>query len=90
MYVKLLDQEGNAVASWDGQPGNGQAPTLLWAPDERINDRVTLSLPEDLPAGEYVVEIGMYRADDLARGLTLNEDGVLVGSVRLGTVRIQP
>jgi hypothetical protein len=90
VYVKLLDQEGNAVVSWDGQPGNGQAPTLLWAPGERIIDRVTLSLPEDLSAGEYVVEIGMYRADDLARGLTLNEDGVPVGRVRLGTVRIQP
>ena len=35
VYVKLLDAGGNAVAGWDGQPHDGQAPTLLWVPGEQ-------------------------------------------------------
>jgi hypothetical protein len=34
--------------------------------------------------------VGMYRAEDLARALTLNQDGVPVDRVMLGTVRIRP
>ena len=88
VYVKLLDGEGNAVAGWDGQPRDGEAPTLLWVPGEVVEDLVTLALPGDLPAGEYAVEAGMYRAADLARCLTLDRDGTPVSRVGLGNVRI--
>jgi len=90
IYVKLLDGEGNAVAGWDGQPRNGEAPTLVWVPGETIEDLVTLTVPGDAPAGEYAVEVGMYRAVDLARCLTLDQDGVPVKHVILGTVRVEP
>jgi hypothetical protein len=90
VYVKLLDAGANAVAGWDGQPRDGEAPTLLWVPGEVVEDLVTLSVPDNLPAGEYAVEVGMYRAVDLARCLTLDRDGVPVGQVVLGTVRISP
>ncbi len=87
VYVKLLDAGGNAVAGWDGQPRNGEAPTLLWAPGEVVEDLVTLDVPGDLPAGEYTVEVGMYRAADLARCLTLDGDGAPVSRVVLGVAR---
>jgi hypothetical protein len=90
IYVKLMDGEGNAVAGWDGQPRNGEAPTLVWVPGETIEDLVTLTVPGDAPAGEYAVEVGMYRAVDLARCLTLDQDGVPVKHVILGTVRVEP
>jgi hypothetical protein len=90
VYVKLLDAGGNAVAGWDGQPRNGEAPTLLWVPGEVIEDLVTLAVPEDLPAGEYAVEVGMYRAADLTRCLTLDQDGAPVGQVVLGIVSFTP
>jgi hypothetical protein len=89
VYVKLLDAGGNAAAGWDGQPQNGEAPTLLWAPGETVHDLVTLEVPGNLPAGEYTVEAGMYRAADLARCLTLDRDGVPVSRVMLGSVRIR-
>ena len=88
VYVKLLDAGGNAVASWDGQPRSGEAPTLLWVPGEAVEDLVTLAVPGHLPAGEYTVEVGMYRAADLARCLTLDQDGAPVSRVVLGTVRV--
>jgi hypothetical protein len=88
VYVKLVDAGGNVSAGWDGQPRNGDAPTLLWVPGEVVEDLVTLDVPADLPAGRYAVEVGMYRAADLARCLTLDAHGAPVSRVLLGPVRI--
>jgi hypothetical protein len=90
LYVKLIDGEGNAVAGWDGQPLNGQAPTLLWLPGETITDVVHLGIPSDTPPGDYTAEAGMYRATDLSRCLTLNEEGVPLDRILLGTVHVAP
>jgi len=90
VYLKLLDGRGVALAGWDGEPGGGQAPTLLWVPGETIDDRVSLPIPADTPAGEYRLVAGMYRASDLARCLTLDADGQPVAEVLLGTVRVEP
>jgi hypothetical protein len=90
VYVKLLDAEANAIAGWDGQPRNGEAPTLLWVPGQAIDDRVTLLVPDNTPSGEYAVEVGMYRAGDLARALTLDGEGAPRDRVILGTVRVGP
>jgi hypothetical protein len=90
IYVKLLDREGNAIAAWDGQPRNGQAPTLEWVPGETIEDSVALDIPPAAPSGDYFVEVGMYRAADLARCMTLDEDGTPVDRIVLGAVRVEP
>ncbi len=90
VYVKLVDGEGNAVAGWDGQPRDGDAPTLLWVPGETIDDLVTLVVPGDLSAGAYPIEVGMYRAADLARCLTLDGNGAPVARIVLGTVQVAP
>jgi hypothetical protein len=90
VYVKILDAEGNAVAGWDGQPRGGEAPTLLWVPREIVHDNVTLQIPPDIPPGQYTVEVGMYRAEDLAQALTLDAEGIPVERLVLGTMRIEP
>jgi hypothetical protein len=90
VYVKLIDADGNEVAGWDGQPREGEAPTLLWLPGETIDDTVVLAVPVGAPAGDYTVEVGMYRAADLATCLTFDRDGALVDRLELGTVRIEP
>jgi hypothetical protein len=89
VYVKLLDSAGVAVAGWDGQPQNGAAPTLLWVPGTAIADTVSLAIPTGLPPGDYTVEVGMYRARDLARAMTLNAEGVPLEQVSLGPVRVE-
>ena len=90
VYIKLLAGDGQAVASWDGQPRNGQAPTLLWIPGQTIDDTVLLDIPAETPPGDYALEAGMYRAEDLARCLLLDAEGAPLESVNLGTVRIEP
>ena len=89
VYVKLLDAQGNVVAGWDGQPRNGQAPTLTWVPGETLTDTISLSIPAGTPPGEYTIEVGMYRAEDLARCLLLGADSELLDRVVL-QVRIEP
>jgi hypothetical protein len=59
-------------------------------PDETINDVVRLTVPANIPPGDYTVEVGMYRAEDPARCLTLTQDRVPVDRVVLGTERIEP
>ncbi|MCL7452218.1 MAG: hypothetical protein M8467_04125 [Anaerolineae bacterium] len=88
VYVKLLDAEGNVVTSWDGQPRDGQAPTLLWVPGEHIDDVVSLAVPGDLGPGDYGLVTGMYRAEDLAGCLTLDAAGRPVAEIFLGTIRV--
>jgi hypothetical protein len=89
-YVKLLDGQGNAIAGWDGQPRGGEAPTLGWVPGETIDDVITFMVPPDAAPGDYLVEVGMYRAGDLARCLTLDRNGVPLERVVLGIVRVEP
>jgi hypothetical protein len=89
-YVKLLDAAGHQVAGWDGQPREGQAPTLLWEPGEKIEDRIVLMVPSDTPPGDYTVQVGMYRAADLAQALTLDLDGQPTEQIVLGTVHVEP
>jgi hypothetical protein len=89
VFVKLLDANNRLVVGWDGQPGNGQRPTLLWWPGESIEDQVSLVIPEDAPPGNYRLEVGMYRAEDLARCLTLDASGQPVPQVAIGNIVIR-
>ncbi len=59
VFVHLLDAQGNFVAGADGRPRNGLYSTLAWQLGEGISD--AHGLP-DVPAGNYVVLIGMYDA----------------------------
>jgi hypothetical protein len=74
-FAALLDWNGRSVTRQDGEPQNGQRPTLLWQPGEDIPDQYTLTLPAGASPGAYRVEVGLYRANDLAPALTLDEEG---------------
>jgi hypothetical protein len=59
-FVHLLDASGIIVAQDDGPPGGGRLPTLGWLPGEYLLDGHALSLPRDLPAGQYRLAVGLY------------------------------
>jgi hypothetical protein len=90
VYVKLIDAEGQAIAAWDGQPREGEAPTLEWVPGAAVDDTVVLVVPDNSSASVYTVEAGIYRASDLARCLTLNSEGELLDRLDLGIVHVFP
>ncbi|MDX1522340.1 MAG: hypothetical protein R3264_11990, partial [Anaerolineae bacterium] len=59
-FVHLRDESGVVVAQKDQPPLNGAYPTSLWDPGEVIADNIVISLPEELPQGEYKLIVGMY------------------------------
>ncbi|MDY0019798.1 MAG: hypothetical protein RBT47_07345, partial [Anaerolineae bacterium] len=60
LSLRLLDATGQQVASRDLQPGYGYLPTTLWAPDEKVTDYVSLSLPKGLAPGAYTLKVIAY------------------------------
>jgi hypothetical protein len=62
VFVHLLGADGQVVAGDDGEPADGTRPTTGWVPGEYITDLHLVSIPGDLAAGEYVVEVGLYDA----------------------------
>jgi hypothetical protein len=84
VFVHLLDAEGNRVAQSDGQPALWTRPTSSWSPGEGIEDQHGLSLPTDLPSGDYTLIVGLYNPTDGTRLRT--EEGV--DHVSLATIKM--
>jgi hypothetical protein len=84
VFVHLLDADGNRVAQSDGQPALWTRPTSGWSPGQGIEDRHGLSLPADLPPGNYTLIIGLYSPLDGTRLRT--EEGV--DHVSLATIKV--
>ena len=85
VFVHVTDSAGNVVAQHDGIPANGAEPTTGWAVGEYITDPVEISLPAELPPGEYSVRVGVYLPATGARlPVSGGGDSFLLGKVRVG------
>jgi hypothetical protein len=67
IFVHLLGDAPQPVAQGDGPPLTGDYPTSMWAAGETFADPRPLSLPGDLPTGEYRLLVGMYQLEMLRR-----------------------
>jgi hypothetical protein len=60
-FVHLVDPEtGDIVAQHDSMPRNNTYPTSQWANNEIVLDNLRLDVA-DLPPGEYLLYVGLYR-----------------------------
>ncbi len=84
VFVHLVDAGGKTIAQQDDQPQRGAYPTSFWDVGETIADEHALVIPRDAPAGDYSIEIGVYRASDGAR-LPIRNGGDSLG---LGVVTL--
>jgi mannosyltransferase len=80
VFVHLLEPAGKLLVEDNSEPAGGARPTTGWVPGEYVTDPHELLLPLDLPAGIYLVEVGMYDAG--ARGLPRL---AIIGSESQGT-----
>jgi hypothetical protein len=64
VFVHLLDAQNRVVAQSDSPPWGGMYPTDRWTPGETVRDVYILTLGENLAAGDYRVEVGMYLPPD--------------------------
>jgi hypothetical protein len=60
VFIHLIDAEERLWTQQDNQPRQGEHPTSGWREGEVVADRYHLLLPDDIPAGQYRLEVGMY------------------------------
>ena len=58
-FVHIRNEANETVAQTDQPPLGGAYPTGLWDAEEIISDEIAISLPNNLPAGEYRVIVGI-------------------------------
>ncbi|MBI4786293.1 MAG: hypothetical protein HY782_04520, partial [Chloroflexi bacterium] len=83
VFVHLLDAAGALVAQKDSEPDGGNAPTTSWLPGEVLADGYRVELPDNLPPGEYALEIGLYQSATGARRAVLDLGGDRVALARV-------
>jgi hypothetical protein len=92
VFVHLVDRNDQIVAESNSVPQGGAFPMPRWTEGDWVADQHTIPLPADLPAGEYRLLVGLYRADTRSqrREDVWAADGSDLGSYAiLGTVTIE-
>ncbi len=67
LFVHVLSRTGQMVAQSDAPARGGLYPTSVWHLGEVVFDTNRLTLPADLPAGDYQVVLGAYPPTTLQR-----------------------
>jgi hypothetical protein len=84
VFVHLLLPPDAVWAQRDGMLLAGERPTSTWKSGERIDDRLSIELPPQMPHGLYRVEIGLYHPDSGERlPVAFDDAGVVLGHVRV-------
>jgi hypothetical protein len=65
VLIHVLDAAGRERDQADGPPAQGGRPTTRWQVGETTIDKHTFDIPSDLPEGNYVLTVGMYRFPSL-------------------------
>jgi hypothetical protein len=89
-FVHLTQMDGSGFFTFDQQPFGGSFPTSDWPANIAMIDTLNMTLPADLPAGQYRVETGMYDTATQARADVTDSSGQPVkdNSIVLGTVTV--
>jgi uncharacterized membrane protein len=89
VFVHLLGPEGTTIAQHDGQPWwEAPLPTSSWQPGEFLQDRHVLTLPPDLPSGDYRLRVGVYLWPALERLLVV-ANGVTAGDTAEASLTLE-
>lgn len=83
VFVHLINLGNRPLVSLDYTPLGGSAPTHLWfpkwLPGQRYVDPYPLTIPADLPPGEYLIEVGLYEMVSQRRLHMSDAQGNLAG-----------
>jgi hypothetical protein len=93
LSLKLWDNQGNMAAQADEWPVGSFYFSPAWSPGARIRHPMRLTLPADLKAGLYWLDVEIYRSDNglpLSIEGTANRRGVTLGGIELITANSKP
>ena len=93
VFVHLIDAANRVWAQHDYTPLGGAFPTHLWVPKwlpgQTVWDPYRLIVPDDIPAGDYFIQVGMYGMTTIQRIPQFDAMGGLTGDrYILGPVRV--
>lgn len=60
VFTHLLDAKNQIWAQQDSQPQKGNYPTSIWDQGEAVRDEYELEVGPGTPAGDYLIEVGIY------------------------------
>jgi hypothetical protein len=87
-FVQVLDPQGKPVGQVDTIPWSGGYPTGAWDPGQIVRDQYRVTLPANLPPGEYHIIAGAYLLRTMQRLPVVNPNGSS-GSDYLGLQTIE-
>lgn len=67
VFIHLRHPDGQIIAQSDSEPAQWSRPTSGWLVDEYILDPHQLTLPTNLPAGNYPLIVGLYNPATMQR-----------------------
>ncbi len=89
VFAHLLGKDNAILGQSDSIPLQGEAPTTSWIEGEVITDQYEIVVDAQAPAGEYVMEVGMYDANTMERVPVYNPEGEAQGDrILLETVQV--
>jgi len=91
VFAHLLGPDGKLVAQHDAPPLGQLRSLSAWPSGYTFSYRVLIELPNDLPAGDYRLRLGVYLWPNLDRLPVLAEaPGAENGAIELTSVQIAP
>ena len=95
VFIHLIDAAGVPWMGHDYTPLGGAFPSYLWFPKwlegQQVIDPYRLVLPDDVPPGQYWLEVGMYEMGSVRRIPQFDAQGTMTGDrFILGPVFVEP
>ncbi|MFZ0544367.1 MAG: DUF2723 domain-containing protein [Candidatus Promineifilaceae bacterium] len=90
VFVQVLDEHDQIVGQADSWPLQGTFPTSAWAVGERVEDPYLVRLSEELPPGQYRLQVGWYLLGTTRRLPVLDESGTAVDDKVVVTLGMYP
>ena len=88
VFVHLVGGEGKLSGQRDAPPLGGAFPTGTWTPGEVLVDLLALPVATGTRAGEYQINVGLYKPDT-GRRLTVGPRPMPDNQVVIGTVLVR-
>ena len=92
-YVHVIDAQGRQVAGYDRAPAGDRFPTSHWRRGDQVVSTFSLSLPADLPPGDYQLWVGLYEtASAGALRLPVTDAGGVPagdGQIKIDSITVQ-
>ena len=83
VFIHLIDAAGRPWFGHDYTPLGGAFPSYLWFPKwlegQQVCDPYRLELTDDIPPGQYWLEVGMYEMGTVRRIPQFDANGNMIG-----------